>query len=305
MGREQKFSRLDLAIEAVQKRREEWNKEHPNNEVEPVCPFCRGSGLKIIIKDMDGNKYSIKDRYNPGMYEYLVPCSCAKGEVNKIERNNKRFANVPGLYVDAKLENFNAQIHQEMRDKEICQAAKNDAIRYISAFKEYEEAGLGLYIYSSAKGSGKSRLASTISNELSERGVRNKFASASSILSEIQNSWNDKSASEHKIIESYISPRLLIIDDIGAKSGQNWMDEKFFQIIDARYQQNKPTIFTSNYEDNRLPFDARITDRISDIERFHLVKMPNHSIRLIDRTGGHNKFYEIYEEKRKEAKANE
>ena len=68
MAREQKFSRLDLAIEAVRKRREEWIKAHPEGEVEPVCPFCRGSGLKIIIKDMDGNKYSINDRYKPGMY---------------------------------------------------------------------------------------------------------------------------------------------------------------------------------------------------------------------------------------------
>lgn len=59
MAREQKFSRLDLAIEAVRKRREEWIKEHPEGEAEPVCPFCRGSGLKMIIKDYDGNKHSI------------------------------------------------------------------------------------------------------------------------------------------------------------------------------------------------------------------------------------------------------
>ena len=38
-------------------------------------------------------------------------------------------------------------------------------------------------------------------------------------------------------------------------------------VIDARYRDNKTTIFTSNYEIDRLPFkDLRIIDRISDTE---------------------------------------
>ena len=42
----------------------------------------------------------------------------------------------------------------------------------------------------------------------------------------------------------------------------------------------KVTIFTSNYAIDDLPFkDDRIGDRISDVERFHTIKMPEESVR--------------------------
>jgi len=294
MGKQQMTSTLDQAVNSIEQMKQKYREEH-NGEEKPVCPICKDSGLKMIIKDIKGNKFPVYKRYEPGMYEFFVPCSCTKGQVSQIEKNNRRYANVPGLYADASIENFRQDLFKEIRSNQALHDARNNAIRYITAFSQYEKEGIGLYIWSKVKGSGKSRLASTISNELTEQGIRNRFASASSMLSEIQQSWNDKSLSEKRIIDSYIKPRLLIVDDIGAKSGQNWMDEKFFQIIDARYQQGKPTIFTSNYSPENLPFDARIQDRICDIERFVQIKMPNESIRQIDRTGGVKKFYEIYE----------
>ena len=292
-------SNLDLAVEAIKKRREEWLKNHPKEQQKPICEICRDSGLRMILKDEFGNVYPNSDRYKPGMYEFYEPCSCTKDKVSMVKRNNKNFSTVPGLYADATINNLRKDVYKTVQGMQSIAEARNNAVRYVSAFEEYESAGMGLYIWSRTKGSGKSRLASTISNELTEFGVRNKFASASSILSEIQSSWNDKTVSEAKIISKYIEPRLLIIDDIGAKSGQNWMDEKFFQIIDARYQRNKPTIFTSNYEVERLPFDSRITDRISDIDRFFCIHMPEESVRQVSRSGEKSKFLSIYDDHKK------
>jgi DNA replication protein DnaC len=74
------------------------------------------------------------------------------------------------------------------------------------------------------------------------------------------------------------------------------MDEKFLMIIDARYQSNKVTIFTSNYDVERLPFhDMRIIDRLSDVNRFHNIRMPDESVRQRSRikSGGNELFYEL------------
>jgi DNA replication protein DnaC len=191
------------------------------------------------------------------------------------------------LYKDATFDNFKTDIYSKVESKQLAVMAKNDSIRFVSNIDKMEQAGMGLYIYSDAKGSGKSRLASTISNELIEVGVRNKYTSASTILSEIQRTWNDKNESESKIIDNYVSPRVLIVDDLGARSGQAWMDEKFFMIIDSRYQNNKITIFTSNYAIGSLPFkDNRIIDRLSDVDRFHVLKMPNETLRPKSRVTG-------------------
>ena len=87
---------------------------------------------------------------------------------------------------------------------------------------------------------------------------------------------------------------VLIVDDLGARSGQQWMDEKFFMIIDARYQQKKVTIFTSNYAIRSLPFsDQRIIDRILDVDRFHVIKMPEQTVRTTTRTDKTELFFEL------------
>ena len=298
MARESSYMTIHNALQIIEKRREEWKKEHPGEE-EPVCPICKGTGLKMIIRDFQGNERPLSRRYDPGSYEYLEACICTKNIPTQKYTNDKSFANVPSLYKDALLSNFRLDIYNKMDMRQKATSAYNHVSFYIERFEDMSKKGIGLYIWSIQKGSGKSRLASTISNELTNRGFRNKFASASAILSEIQASWNDKSISEHKIINNYIKPELLIIDDFGARSGQSWMDEKFFMLIDKRYQDNKPTVITSNYSIQRLPFnDQRIIDRLQDIDRFVVIDMPNESVRGRSREGMQSPFFQMEQEER-------
>ena len=294
-------ARINNATKLISERREQWKREHPGEDYNvPVCPYCKGTGLKMIIKDFDGIKHNLSERYNPGMYEYFEPCKCTRGTESKLITNRKNIASVPSLYKDARLNNFRLDIYNDIRDRETATSALKHVNFYVVRFERMLNEGIGLYIYSKAKGCGKTRIAATISNELSEQAYHNKYASANTILSEIQASWNDKSQGEYKIIQNYIKPDLLIIDDFGARSGQAWMDEKFFMLLDARYQEKKPTIITSNYEIDRLPFnDTRIIDRLNDVDRFLVVKMPSYSVRQNSRTGTQSAFYRIVEEEKK------
>lgn len=57
--------------------------------------------------------------------------------------------------------------------------------------------------------------------------------------------------------------RLLIMDDIGAHDGgQAWINEAIFRLIDYRYRERRPVIFTSNCDTSHLDCDERIADRI-------------------------------------------
>lgn len=291
------YLNIQGAIKTIEARREEWKRDHPD-EPEPVCPICKGTGLKMIIRDFQGKERPLSRRYDPGSYEYLEPCPCVKNAPSQKLLNDKKFSGVPSLYENALMSNFRQDIYNGVNSRETIHSAYSHVAFYINRFEDMLHKGIGLYIWSKSKGCGKTRLACTISNELSNRGYRNKYESASTILSEIQASWNDKTQNEHKIINNYIKPDLLIIDDLGAKSGQSWMDEKFFMIIDKRYQENKPTIVTSNYSVERLPFDGRITDRLQDIDRFVAVDMPNESVRDKTRQGIDSPFYQMVQEER-------
>ena len=56
---------------------------------------------------------------------------------------------------------------------------------------------------------------------------------------------------------------LLVLDDIGAHDGgKAWINEAIFRLIDYRYRERRPVIFTSNCEASKLDCDERIADRI-------------------------------------------
>lgn len=278
-------SDLITATDIMEKRKATFKKEHPNDKM-PVCPKCNNTGL--ILKLYNENYQEDKN----GTYEYYFPCDCVKTKETIQYKTNKNFAGVPALFKDASFKNYRTDLFSELEGKSLIITAKEQAIQYVKNIEKMEAYGLGLYIWSRAKGCGKSRLSATISNELTENGIRNKFTSASDILDNIKKSWENKD--EHKIVQNYTEPAILIIDDLGARSGKDWIDEKFFMIVDSRYQQKKITIFTSNYEIRGLPFgDQRIIDRISDVDRFHVIKMPEESVRTQTRTDKTNLFFEL------------
>lgn len=271
---------INSAVEAMDDRIKQWKDEHPGEKLPVLCKRCMNTGLIRKVYDEDGVELHGFDRDKPGTYDYYYPCSCVRAEEKRLIKINKKFSSVPLLYKDARFDNFDPQIYKIMESKQLGSMALTDAKSYVDKFDEFENNGFGLYLYSEARGCGKTRLASTIANELTKKGIRVKFESANRILSEIQKTWDDRNVSETTILEKYINPRLLIIDDFGARSGKDWMDEKFLMIIDARYQGAKPTIFTSNYEIEKLPFnDMRIIDRLSDVERFYSIRMPKESVR--------------------------
>ncbi len=286
---------LNTALDTMDRKKKRWKKQHPDEKM-PECPKCKNRGVFRRSFDQNGVELFGDDMNSAGSYDYYYPCECVGRKNQNTLKNNKKFSAVPQLYADADFSNFQIKIYSKVNSLERASVALRDSKAFVDNFEKFDERGLGLFIYSEARGSGKTRLASSIANELIKKDVRIRYESANRILSEIQKAWSDSGVSENAILKNYIEPRVLIIDDFGARSGKDWMDEKFLMIIDARYQNKNITIFTSNYEIERLPFhDMRIIDRLSDVNRFHTIRMPDESVRQRSRirSGGHELFYEL------------
>ena len=214
-----------------------------------VCPLC--GGTEWILKEVNG-------------VEVAEPCKCRK---MAIMRRKKRFADIPVAFDGIALQSFSLTVYKTKEGKEKAYIACKIIKEYLNMFDEAKRNGMGLYIFSGAKGSGKTRMAVSIANELMEKhDSLVKFATGMNILEEIKKSYDDKSYdSESKLISELIRADVLVLDDFGTEKVTEWVQNKFYWIINQRYIYKKPIIFTSNESLETLPYDERITSRIKEM----------------------------------------
>lgn len=151
---------------------------------------------------------------------------------------------------------------------------KNDVNRYILNYAQFRDNGMGLYIYSSMKGSGKTMLACCLLNEIAKRYAGSvKFINTLDFLEMTKKGYKGGTDETRPLYDA----GLLVIDDIGVQMSKEWVDTVFYRLINSRYTNRKPTIYTSNVEVEGLKMDDRITDRIESTT--YLLKLPEESVR--------------------------
>lgn len=131
--------------------------------------------------------------------------------------------------------------------------------RYLLHFGTMREKGMGLYIYSGTKGSGKTMLSCCILNELAEKHALNvKFINVLDLLDMTKKSYKGNQPEISAIYDAAV----LVLDDIGAQISREWTDTVLYQLINKRYNERRITIYTSNVKVDNLKMDERIRDRI-------------------------------------------
>jgi len=237
-------------------------------EVKDICPVCHNSGWEIIT-DQDG-------------YEVYRKCKCGIYQ-RQIMQNRLRFAKIPENFKDMRLDSFDIAIYRSDTSRNEAAAALEGVKYWLNNFKIMQERGMGLYLYSEIKGSGKTRMAASVANEvIYKKNTQVKFATSLQILQEIKNTWdrqNNEGYTENKLLEDLARTQILIIDDFGTEQVKDWASERFYQIINGRYIDKKITIFTSNMSLDNLQYDDRITNRIK--ERTFQIPFPEESVRDI------------------------
>lgn len=131
---------------------------------------------------------------------------------------------------------------------------------FVINFKDFRREGRGLYFYSDTKGSGKTMIACAVANEILKiYDISVKFISVADYI-ELVKAKDDASREN---INAILEAGLLILDDIGAQvENKEWITTALLRLIDRRYTNHYPTIFTSNVKMENLKTDSRISDRI-------------------------------------------
>ena len=139
-------------------------------------------------------------------------------------------------------------------------AQKKIVNAFVINFKRFRREGRGLYFYSDTKGSGKTMIACAVANEiLKTHDISVKFISVTDYI-ELVKAKDDASRGNIKAI---LEAGLLIFDDVGAQvENKEWITTALFRLINWRYANHYPTIFTSNVRMEDLKTDSRISDRI-------------------------------------------
>lgn len=228
------------------------------------CPKCHDTG-KVYYEDDNG-------------YRFEKKCDCGYTERKKIE-DRLRFADIPDSFKNMTIENFRTDIYEKPESAKIIGTDKKVVDYWLEHFDEMKTKGQGFYFYSKTRGSGKTRMATSIANELiSKKGVTVKFTTSLKMLDEIKVTWGrDNETSEHQLMDALSGTEVLIIDDFGIEGSKDWITERMYQIINNRYISNLITIFTSNMDPDNLQCDSRITDRIK--EKTYALAFPEESIR--------------------------
>lgn len=108
-----------------------------------------------------------------------------------------------------------------------------------------EDPGCGLYIYGGV-GRGKTFEASALAKEFVAAGYSVVFATVPDMLSSIQETYGNNDSTMARMAR-YTTCDVLVLDDMGKESPSQWAVGMLFQIINARYENLKSMVLTSQF----------------------------------------------------------
>lgn len=160
------------------------------------------------------------------------------------------------------------------------------AKKYCVAAGKVLAQGVGIYLYG-AKGTGKTHLTACIANELMSNYYSVLYTNFSEISKSIRATYGNRGESEQAFIDKLATIDFLFIDDFGtesvARDGDDlWLQEKIFEVVNKRYNANKPIIFTSNYSLAEMVKTRGLADKTVDriSEMCEVIKLDGKSYRL-------------------------
>lgn len=219
--------------------------------------------------------------------EWKEPCECYEQRMKQRAINKKLdLASVPPIFKDATVASFNPDKYLEVDSKETAAIARKAAENFVRNYSAMKEHGKGLYLFSQIKGSGKTRLASSIANALVKvHGVDLAFIKANDLLSQVKKTYSkDSSQTEDEVIRAFREVEVLVIDDVAVEktreTSTTFAEKILYDVTDYRLEHRKVTIFTSNRTIEDLA-DVYLEGRVkSRIKKMSLeVYMPEESIR--------------------------
>jgi DNA replication protein DnaC len=189
-----------------------------------VCPYCQGTGWKSISNGPDRR---------------VTRCDC---RLQARAQALLAAARIPKRYEHCELSNFEFDgPHRALAPSRMA------ACKFV---EEYPLDNTGLLLIGSI-GVGKTHLAVGIIKELIVgKGTPCLFYDYRELLKQIQNSYNDSvKATELDVLRPVFDTEVLVLDELGAVKPTEWVWDTVSLILNTRYNDNRTTIITTNFDD--------------------------------------------------------
>jgi DNA replication protein DnaC len=123
-----------------------------------------------------------------------------------------------------------------------------DAVRgYVDRIDDHLAAGRGLWLMGSP-GTGKTTLAMLVSKAALDRGHSVAIYSLPRLLNEIRDTHRAE-RSHVELLDRLTAVDLLHVDDVGAERSTDWVLEELYSIVNARYEEQRSMLITTNIMD--------------------------------------------------------
>jgi len=148
--------------------------------------------------------------------------------------------------------------------------------------KDYNKERKGLALWSRITGNGKTLSNTIILNTLMfEYGATGKFVKLSSdYFGRLKASYQKNSdLSSLLILKNLIDYDILLIDDFGVERGTEWEQEKLYELIDGRNNNDKLTLLTTNIDLSNIKMvsrENRVFSRLMEMCIICHVNTPNY-----------------------------
>jgi DNA replication protein DnaC len=117
---------------------------------------------------------------------------------------------------------------------------------YLEDWEENREAGKGLY-FCGGVGTGKTHLAVAVMNELiRKKRTPSLFVTVPELLDNLRETYNKPGRNLDEWMDMVQNAEFLVLDDLGSERTTEWVRERIFVIVNHRYREALPTVFTSN-----------------------------------------------------------
>ncbi|WP_119065536.1 ATP-binding protein [Rubrobacter indicoceani] len=227
-----------------------------------VCPHC---GRSLEAEYVEFPPALAKKYGKPGEWDYL-PCTpeCEKKNERQEWEHARRESRVVSLKersgLSKRMKGYTLDSFNKFASEGAVRAFEK-VMRYVDEWEERREDGSGLYFFGGV-GTGKTHLAVAVMNEvIQKKRVPGLFVTVPELLDNIRGTYNDPGRNLDDWMDAVKNAEMLVLDDLGSERATEWVQERIFVIVNHRYREALPTIFTSNIGPQELP--AKLGDRTS------------------------------------------
>ena len=174
------------------------------------------------------------------------PCQCRN------DKTLKRMIKSSGLTDELRekaFNNYKAANQSQGQAFNICR----DYVRDFAGIRRNSNNGVGL---TGPVGTGKTHLLAAISNNLFARGITVCFVCMPDLIAELRAAMAESNGVLERKIELASTVDVAFLDDLGKEivrdQASEWVQTQYFRIINHRYLNRLPTLFSSNHTMDEL-----------------------------------------------------